>query len=83
MRAFAEAWPDREFVQAVLAQLPWYHQLALLRGASISSMAFTRSGVLIMRHIAEFHGARFLSNLPDETAEKVYDMLLNSHLWHD
>jgi len=30
MRAFAEAWPDMEFVQAVLAQLPWYHQLALL-----------------------------------------------------
>jgi predicted nuclease of restriction endonuclease-like (RecB) superfamily len=30
MRAFAEAWPDVEFVQAVLAQLPWYHQLALL-----------------------------------------------------
>ncbi|WP_308389242.1 PDDEXK nuclease domain-containing protein [Acidithiobacillus sp. AMEEHan] len=30
MRAFAEAWPEEEFVQAVLAQLPWYHQLALL-----------------------------------------------------
>ncbi len=30
MRAFAEAWPDSDFVQAVLAQLPWYHQLALL-----------------------------------------------------
>ena len=30
MRAFAEAWPNREFVQGVLAQLPWYHQLALL-----------------------------------------------------
>ncbi|MDY7575614.1 PDDEXK nuclease domain-containing protein [Actimicrobium sp. CCI2.3] len=30
MRAFAEAWPDEQFVQAVLAQLPWYHQLALL-----------------------------------------------------
>ena len=30
MRAFAGAWPDAEFVQAVLAQLPWYHQLALL-----------------------------------------------------
>ena len=29
-RAFAEAWPDAEFVQEVLAQLPWYHQLALL-----------------------------------------------------
>lgn len=30
MRAFAEAWPDATFVQEVLAQLPWYHQLALL-----------------------------------------------------
>jgi len=30
MRAFAEAWPEAEFVQEVLAQLPWYHQLALL-----------------------------------------------------
>jgi len=30
MRAFAQAWPDTDFVQAVLAQLPWYHQLALL-----------------------------------------------------
>ena len=30
MRAFAEAWPDDELVQAVLSQLPWYHQFALL-----------------------------------------------------
>jgi predicted nuclease of restriction endonuclease-like (RecB) superfamily len=30
MRAFAEAWPDAAIVQEVLAQLPWYHQLALL-----------------------------------------------------
>lgn len=30
MRAFAEAWPDGSFVQEVLAQLLWYHQLALL-----------------------------------------------------
>ena len=30
MRAFAQAWPDAQFVQQVLAQLPWYHQLALL-----------------------------------------------------
>ena len=33
MRAFAEAWPEAEFVQAVLAQLPWYHQLALFQAA--------------------------------------------------
>lgn len=30
MRAFADAWPDEAMVQGVLAQLPWYHQLALL-----------------------------------------------------
>ncbi|MDX9944702.1 MAG: DUF1016 N-terminal domain-containing protein [Azonexus sp.] len=41
IRAFAEAWPDGSFVQEVLAQLPWYHQLALLdkskKRASLSS----------------------------------------------
>jgi predicted nuclease of restriction endonuclease-like (RecB) superfamily len=30
MRAFADAWPDAAIVQEVLAQLPWYHQIALL-----------------------------------------------------
>ncbi|OFA16856.1 hypothetical protein A4U49_05225 [Acidithiobacillus ferrivorans] len=30
MRAFAEAWPDAEFVQQAAAQLPWGHNLALL-----------------------------------------------------
>ena len=30
MRAFASAWTDREIVQAPLAQLTWYHQLALI-----------------------------------------------------
>jgi predicted nuclease of restriction endonuclease-like (RecB) superfamily len=30
MRAFAEAWPKTEIVQGALAQLPWYHHLALL-----------------------------------------------------
>jgi predicted nuclease of restriction endonuclease-like (RecB) superfamily len=30
MRAFAEAWPEATIVQGALAQLPWYHHLALL-----------------------------------------------------
>lgn len=30
MRAFAAAWPDRNIVQASLAQLTWYHHIALL-----------------------------------------------------
>ncbi len=30
MRAFAAAWPERAFVQEALAQIPWYHHIALL-----------------------------------------------------
>jgi len=30
MRAFAEAWPDTEFVQQAAAQLPWFHLCTLL-----------------------------------------------------
>jgi predicted nuclease of restriction endonuclease-like (RecB) superfamily len=30
MRAFAESWPESELVQGVLAQLSWYHHVALL-----------------------------------------------------
>lgn len=30
MRAFAEAWPDRQFVQQVVAQLPWGHNVRIL-----------------------------------------------------
>lgn len=34
MRAFAAAWPDSQFVQETLAQLPWYHHLTLLEKLS-------------------------------------------------
>ncbi|MBK8973508.1 MAG: DUF1016 family protein [Hahellaceae bacterium] len=30
MRAFAQAWPDSEFVQQAVAQLPWGHNLILV-----------------------------------------------------
>jgi predicted nuclease of restriction endonuclease-like (RecB) superfamily len=30
MRKFAEAYPEREFVQQVVAQLPWGHQVRIL-----------------------------------------------------
>jgi predicted nuclease of restriction endonuclease-like (RecB) superfamily len=33
MRAFAEACPDQEFVQQVVAQLPWGHQVRILDSA--------------------------------------------------
>jgi len=34
MRAFADAWPEREIVQEALAQIPWYQNLALLEKLS-------------------------------------------------
>lgn len=34
MRKFAESWPNRSIVQEVLAQITWYHNLALLEKAS-------------------------------------------------
>jgi predicted nuclease of restriction endonuclease-like (RecB) superfamily len=36
MRKFAEVWPEREFVQEALAQIPWYHNLTLLEKCSES-----------------------------------------------
>ena len=36
MRAFADAWARKEIVQAPLAQLPWYHHLALLESLKSS-----------------------------------------------
>ena len=30
MRAFAAAWPDRQFVQQLAAQIPWFHNCVLL-----------------------------------------------------
>jgi len=30
VRSFAEAWPEEEIVQETLAQIPWYHHIALL-----------------------------------------------------
>jgi len=36
MRAFAEAWPDEIIVQEALAQITWYHNIALLEKVTLS-----------------------------------------------
>ena len=36
MRAFAETWPAGLFVQAVLAQITWYHNVAILEKLTTS-----------------------------------------------
>ena len=38
MRAFAAAWPESEIVQEPLAQITWYHNLALLEKLDDASM---------------------------------------------
>lgn len=30
MRSFAKAWPDEEFVQQAVAQIPWGHNIRIL-----------------------------------------------------
>jgi len=35
MRAFAEAWPEAEIVQQVVAQLPWGHNVRLLDAVKV------------------------------------------------
>ncbi len=37
MRAFAEAWPDESFVQQVVGQIPWGHNLRILDGVKNAS----------------------------------------------
>lgn len=31
MRAFADAWPDEEFVQQAAARIPWFHNVTILQ----------------------------------------------------
>jgi predicted nuclease of restriction endonuclease-like (RecB) superfamily len=38
MRRFAESWPELSIVQAVLAQITWYHNLALLEKLKASDL---------------------------------------------
>jgi predicted nuclease of restriction endonuclease-like (RecB) superfamily len=52
MRAFSEAWPDSEFVQGVLAQLPWYHQLALLDKLDTEQERAVENA--LVKHVTEF-----------------------------
>jgi hypothetical protein len=52
---FADAWPDGEFVQVVRAQLPWYHQLALLKHGPTNSVQFVAGQGQGCHHLAGGH----------------------------
>jgi len=42
MRSFAENYPDEQFVQAVLAQITWYHNITLLDKLNHSALKMQR-----------------------------------------
>jgi hypothetical protein len=44
MRAFAAAWPEREIVQRVVAQLPWRQNIALLERLDDEKMRLVLRG---------------------------------------
>jgi hypothetical protein len=52
---FADAWPDSEFVQVVRAQLPWYHQLVLLKHDPTNSVRSVAGQGQGCRHPAGGH----------------------------
>jgi hypothetical protein len=43
MRAFSAAWRDRAIVQGLLAQITWYHNIALLEKAAAQRAGPSRS----------------------------------------
>lgn len=47
MKSFAQAWPDFPMLQAPLATLPWYHQIALLEKVSDSETRLWYAGAAV------------------------------------
>jgi predicted nuclease of restriction endonuclease-like (RecB) superfamily len=69
MRAFAAAWPDRQIVQEVLAQITWYHNIALL-----DKLDDPEARLWYARKVGDVHrpigvaewGTRLVETLPEE-----------------
>jgi predicted nuclease of restriction endonuclease-like (RecB) superfamily len=62
MRAFAEAWPDGEFVQQAVARLPWGHNLVLL-----DKLPGPETGKWYAAKAAEHNGSRNVLSMQIET----------------
>ncbi len=91
MRKFAEAWPDEQIVQQVVAQLPWGHNVILLDRCNTAEdrIAYIRlaaengwSRNVMMHHIemqtAKRIGAaanNFARTLPPETSDLARESL--------
>jgi predicted nuclease of restriction endonuclease-like (RecB) superfamily len=91
MRSFAEAWPDEAIVQAPLAQLTWYHNLAILEKVKTSAQRLwyaeqtIRNGwsrnVLVMQIESGLYGRQgnavtnFQATLPEPESDLAQQLL--------
>lgn len=91
MRAFARSWPDEAVLQAVLAKLTWYHNLALLEKLDDPQLRFWYAGqalangwsrnVLVMQIETRLHqrlGAaptNFVATLPAPQSDLAHNLL--------
>lgn len=82
MRAFAEAWPNREFVQQVVAQISWGNNVVLLdRVKDIEQRkAYAR---LAAQHDSAFvrSSVRSVSELSPQTCQAYLRKRIR-HGWH-
>ncbi len=97
MRAFAQAYPDEEFVQQVAAQIPWGHHLVLLdqvkdeeerRWYIEQSIAHSWSRNVLLHHIDSrlFHRkgkaiTNFTKTLPALDSDLAQDALKDPYLF--
>ncbi|PIQ27822.1 DUF1016 domain-containing protein [bacterium (Candidatus Blackallbacteria) CG17_big_fil_post_rev_8_21_14_2_50_48_46] len=91
MRAFAEAYPDRAFVQAALAQITWYHNITLLQKVKDSDLRLWYVGktveqgwsrdVMVMQIESQAHQrlgqaqTNFAETLPSPQSDLAHQML--------
>jgi predicted nuclease of restriction endonuclease-like (RecB) superfamily len=93
MRTFAAAWPDRQIVQEVLAQITWYHNVALLdklkkpeerlwyaRQAIANGWSRNVLALQIERNLHERHG-KAITNFPATLPPADSDMAV--HIFKD
>jgi predicted nuclease of restriction endonuclease-like (RecB) superfamily len=93
MRAFAVAWPDAAIVQAPLAQITWYHNIALLEHLEDSETRLWYAGmtvqhgwsrnILVMQidNLAHSRHGKAITNFPQTLPPADSDMA--SHVFKD
>ena len=75
MRAFAEAYPDEQFVQQVVAQLPWGHNVRILEMVKAPER---RSTDLVMRFLHPALGVYAESGFQAKPAKSKRDLTESS-----